>query len=172
MLALLCQVFVVVTLVFRLATLARPGRPTWASYVAAIGPLALPVGFAVALVTMSGSLYMSEIAHFMPCNLCWWQRAFLYPQVILMALLIWRPSLVWLRRLSLLLALVCVPVSIYHYLLERFPNWHSSTCDPTVPCNQIWFEEFGFVTLPLMALSAALAIITLQLIRRSYEGRA
>ena len=39
--------------------------------------------FLIALVSMLGSLYFSEIARLEPCELCWFQRIFMYPQVII-----------------------------------------------------------------------------------------
>jgi hypothetical protein len=45
-------------------------------------------------------------------------------------------------------------------LLERFPdNLDSGVCSKDVPCEFVWFELFGFVTLPFMALTGFLAII-------------
>ncbi len=37
------------------------------------------LAFAVALFTTLGSLYLSEIAHFTPCPLCWYQRICMSP---------------------------------------------------------------------------------------------
>lgn len=36
------------------------------------------------VVAMVGSLYFSEIAHFAPCTLCWYQRICMYPLVIIL----------------------------------------------------------------------------------------
>ena len=45
----------------------------------AVGPAALTVAAAVAVVATAGSLYLSEVAHFVPCKLCWYQRIAMYP---------------------------------------------------------------------------------------------
>src|SRR3989338_4029041 len=47
---------------------------------------ALPLSFLVALAAVAGSLFYSEIAGFEPCKLCWFQRIFMYPQVVLLGL--------------------------------------------------------------------------------------
>src|SRR5205823_2304096 len=35
--------------------------------------------FLVAAIATGGSLFFSEIAHFIPCELCWYQRICMYP---------------------------------------------------------------------------------------------
>ena len=37
------------------------------------------VVFVVASIATGGSLFFSEIAHFVPCELCWYQRICMYP---------------------------------------------------------------------------------------------
>ena len=44
-------------------------------------PNALSMAFLVALLATLGSLYFSEVAHFEPCRLCWYQRIAMYPLV-------------------------------------------------------------------------------------------
>ena len=41
------------------------------------------LAFLVSLVATLGSLFFSEIMHFIPCSLCWYQRIFMYPLVLL-----------------------------------------------------------------------------------------
>ena len=52
----------------------------------AIGPDALTLALCVALVATAGSLYFSEVAHFVPCKLCWYQRIAMYPLVPILAI--------------------------------------------------------------------------------------
>src|SRR5689334_14870245 len=40
--------------------------------------------FVVAAIATGGSLFFSEIAHFQPCELCWFQRICMYPLSILL----------------------------------------------------------------------------------------
>lgn len=164
LLAVACQVFVAGTVLFAIASLvSATARDRFRQVRLAIAPIALPLALVVAIVTMTGSLYMSEVKDFIPCRLCWVQRALLYPQVLLVALLLWRP-LASVRRVAITLLALCIPVSIYHYLLEWYPSLESSVCDPNNPCTLVWFREFGYVSLPLMALSAALTILVLLMI--------
>ena len=49
-----------------------------------IAPSALWYAWLVALITMLGSLYYSDVVGFEPCTLCWYQRIALYPMVIIL----------------------------------------------------------------------------------------
>ena len=131
----------------------RPAaRRAWARLHREVAGGAVGLAWLVAAVAMSGSLYFSEVAGFTPCHLCWAQRACMYPLVALLAVagVTRRPA--W-RALSLGLATVGAGIAVYHVLVERFPTLESGTCDPTNPCSLVWFERYGFVTLPYMALS-------------------
>src|SRR3989344_6942904 len=44
----------------------------------------LLLAFIISLLATSGSLFYSQIAGFEPCQLCWFQRIFMYPQTILL----------------------------------------------------------------------------------------
>ena len=55
-----------------------------------LGNHAILAGLVVSLTAVIGSLFYSEIVGYTPCVLCWWQRVFLYPQVILFALALWK----------------------------------------------------------------------------------
>ena len=62
---------------------------------------------------------------------------------------------------------------LYHYLLEWFPEIDTGACVVGVPCTTVWFREFGFVSLPFLALIAFLLVIVLLLVparRRAPEA--
>jgi disulfide bond formation protein DsbB len=120
---------------------------------AAVGPHALLIAAAVAAISMAGSLYFSEEAHFLPCKLCWYQRIAMYPLVPVLGIAAWRrdPAVRWY---ALPVAVIGAGISTYHVLLERFPSLETGACDPNNPCSLIWVERFGYLTIPTMALSA------------------
>jgi disulfide bond formation protein DsbB len=126
----------------------------------AVGPSALGLAFAVAATATAGSLYFSEVAHFPPCELCWYQRIAMYPLVPLLGIAAWRRDTA-IRPYATVLAALGAAVSAYHVLLERFPTLASSGCDPTNPCTLIWVRRFGYLTIPAMALTAFLLILVL-----------
>lgn len=136
-------------------------RGAWRRAVhAAVAPHALGLAFAVAAVAMLGSLYFSEIAHFPPCRLCWYQRIAMYPLVPVLGLAARRRDR-GIRPYAALLAGAGAVVSTYHVLVERFPTLESGACDPTNPCSLIWVSRFGYLTIPAMALTAFLLILAL-----------
>jgi disulfide bond formation protein DsbB len=166
MLAVLCQIFVVVMLVLWIAARWSTGaKNALTSVTDSLGSFALPFAFAVALVTMLGSLYLSEVKHYTPCNLCWYQRICLYPLTpILGVALFRRDKRVWPYAVAL--GVVDVPISIYHYLLEWYPNLETSVCTSTTPCTLVYVRKFHYVSVPLMALTCAATVITLMLMAR------
>jgi disulfide bond formation protein DsbB len=134
--------------------------------VASVTPSALTLAFLVAAVCTAGSLYFSEVAHFPPCHLCWLQRFCMYPLVPILGYAAWkRPP--GARPLAAVLASLGAVIATYHVLLERNPQWESSVCDPKNPCTLIWVERLGYLTIPTMALSGFLLILTLLAVSRA-----
>ena len=77
------------------------------------------------------------------------------------------------RRYVLPLAVMGGAVSIYHYVIERFPDLAGSTCDPAAPCTILWVWEFHFISIPFQALSgfALIGALMFLLPRVDAEGR-
>ena len=50
----------------------------------AVDDAALWIAFLVAAVAMAGSLYFSEVANYIPCRLCWFQRIAMYPLAVIL----------------------------------------------------------------------------------------
>lgn len=132
------------------------------------------VAWLVAVVCTAGSLWFSEVAGFVPCRLCWVQRACMYPLVIVLGVAAvasarprrWGRVAAGARAPGLALCAVGAAVATYHVLLERYPSLETGACDPDNPCSLVWFRELGFVTLPFMALSGFALIATLLLAGR------
>ncbi len=129
----------------------------------------LALGFVVALTATLGSLYFSEIAHFEPCKYCWYQRIAMYPLALILGIAAWRRDR-GIRIYGMTLAGVGGSISAYHYLIQRYPNLSSGECSVGVPCTAAYFWEFGFISIPWMALSAFALIIMLLTIARSNDA--
>jgi disulfide bond formation protein DsbB len=134
--------------------------------VEAVGPSALAIAAAVAAVAMAGSLYYSEVAHFPPCQLCWYQRIAMYPLVPLLGIAAFRRD-PGVALYGAVIAALGAPISIYHILVERGIVEESGSCDPNNPCSLIWVKKFGYLTIPTMALSGFLLIVTLLVVSRA-----
>ena len=115
------------------------------------------LAFGTALVATLGSLYYSEIAGFVPCTLCWYQRILMYPlTVILLVGILKRDAMV--SDYVLPLSVIGIGMSGYHYLLQIGVIAHSAACQVGVPCGLRYVNYLGFVTIPLMAFTAFVLI--------------
>ena len=123
----------------------------------------------IALVSVLGSLFFSEVMQLPPCVLCWYQRIAMYPLV----LIIGTGILLRDRRLkayALPFSLIGLAISIYHNLLYYGVISQAITpCTEGVPCNAVQIEWLGFITIPLMGLAAFLTITLCLLIYRYEE---
>ena len=112
-------------------------------------PVLLPLALAIATVSTAGSLYYSEVAGYLPCEMCWYQRICMYALVPVLAVALIRRD----RRggwYGLPLAVAGLGLSMYHYQLQLFPD-QGSTCDVAAPCTYQWVDSLGFVSIPFMA---------------------
>lgn len=128
------------------------------------------MGAGIALAATLGSLYLSEIEHLIPCRLCWFQRIFMYPLVIVLGVAAWRRDAA-ARLSATILATIGLVISIYHYLLQHFPSLESGACDPSAPCSAAYIWQWNFLSIPYMAGSAFALILTLMFVLHLNEGR-
>lgn len=125
----------------------------------------------VAFAAMAGSLYLSEIAHLIPCKLCWYQRIAMYPIAIMLPIAAWRKDN-GIRLYAAILAVIGIGVAIWHRLIQAFPGLDSGACAAVgPPCSAPYIKEFGFVTIPYMALSAFALILVLLWANRVNSSR-
>jgi disulfide bond formation protein DsbB len=114
------------------------------------------LAFGVAVVGTLGSLFLSEVAHFVPCKLCWFQRIGMYPLVLLAA-----PAFLLDRRAAryfLPLPVFGLGVAFWHILVERGVITETQSCEISAPggCSVKWIEEFGYMTIPTLAATGFL----------------
>jgi disulfide bond formation protein DsbB len=124
------------------------------------------LGFLLALAASAMTLYYSEILGIPPCPLCWWQRIFLYPQVVLFAIALWKRDKA-IALYSIVLSALGIVFALYHHILQMFPSSGLPCPAEGVSCAQIFFLEFGYITYPMMALSLFAFLIVLMLFVRS-----
>jgi disulfide bond formation protein DsbB len=129
-----------------------------------ISDAAVWLAFLVAATSTFGSLYFSEVAHFAPCRLCWFQRIAMYPlSVILFVGAIRRDRGV--RWYAGPLAAIGLALSSYHSLIEWRPTLDTGACEATGPsCSIVWFREFG-LSLANFAWIGFLTILILLFVR-------
>lgn len=163
--ALLCWAAVAVVVVTAVVRRVR-GPEAMAEFRDGLGRVALPLAWLVAAVTMAGSLYYSKVQGYVPCELCWYQRIVLYPFAVILAIAAWRRDSS-IRVYAIPVLCIGAVISVYHSWIQWFPPASgTSFCTTDTPCTLKYVDEFGFVTLPFMALSAIAVIIALLSISR------
>lgn len=112
----------------------------------------------VALVATAGSLYFSEIRGYVPCTLCWIQRIFMYPLVLIIGIAYAQKN-VRIALTALVFSLIGGCISLYHYGLQKldFLSDSAPSCGQ-VPCTGQYINWLGFITIPFLALTAFILI--------------
>ncbi len=118
----------------------------------------------VATVATLGSLFFSEVMEFIPCSLCWYQRIFMYPLVFIFLVGLF-PLDLKVIKFSIPLVVIGWLISIYHNLLYYgvIPE-NVSPCSQGVPCSTVYIKWFGFISIPLLALTSFTIILILLII--------
>ncbi len=118
--------------------------------------------FIVSSIATGGSLFFSEIAGFIPCELCWYQRVCMYPLSILTLFAAIRGDFK-LARYLVLFPVFGGGVAVYHILIENAVVGQSNACLVSAPggCAVEWIDKFGFMTIPVLALTGFVLLIEL-----------
>jgi disulfide bond formation protein DsbB len=124
----------------------------------------------MAFFATTGSLYLSNQFTVLsytigkglsPCHLCWFQRIFMYPLILLFGVSIYLRETV--SEYAIPLATVGGGIAGYHYIIQRFDQFSSAGCSVTaVSCEttQIPFY-YGYISIPIMAFTGFAVILLL-----------
>ncbi|MGJ9382579.1 disulfide oxidoreductase [Salipaludibacillus sp. CF4.18] len=116
-----------------------------------------------ALIAVLGSLYFSEIRNYVPCELCWIQRIFMYPLAITLAIATVKKDSKQ-AFYTLPLSVIGTAFSLYHYLIQKVPLFaESGEACGVIPCNYQYINYFGFITIPFLAFIAFFSISILMI---------
>lgn len=122
------------------------------------GLYALYIAWLCACLGMFGSLYFSEVRHFEPCHLCWYQRIFLYPLVFILGMALYNgfyaiiPYVMPLGALGLMTA-------AYQVIIQENPSWQTfELCGAGPSCLNKIDIGLGPITLPMLSAFAFLFI--------------
>ena len=152
-LALLTIVGAVFVTLFAIALVYLSYKKDMEKYAQRLGNYIFPLGFFVTLGGTFLTLFYSEVLHYAACDLCWYQRVFLYPQVFMFAYAWYKKDRAVLPY-ALVLSLCGLAVATYHHALQIGFDLMKpcSTAPFAVDCAKPSFIEFGFVTFPFMAV--------------------
>jgi disulfide bond formation protein DsbB len=111
-----------------------------------------------------GSLFFSYVMEFAPCVLCWYQRIFLFPLVIILGVGLF-PLDKNVVKYALPLAIAGWLTAAYHYLLYAGIIPESiQPCSQGVSCTEEYINLFGFLSIPMLSLLSFTTIIFLLII--------
>lgn len=118
-----------------------------------------------------GSLFFSVVMDLPPCSLCWFQRVFMFPLVVVlsMGLFPFDPKVV---RYALPLSALGTAVALYHMLLQIgiIPE-SAAPCSQGVSCKDVDLLLLGFASIPLLSLLAFGAVTALLITLRRRSSR-
>ena len=157
------SVFAILLLFFR----PKEGRNFYLDF---INKHFLILSFLISLFSSVFPLVYSEIIGFLPCVLCWWQRVFMFPTFLMFGVALWDKDKKVIRYA---LPLLCVGflISLYQNFFYYFGENSNLPCDASgVSCYQQLVSEFGgYVSIPMMALTAFFALLTLLAVAHFYK---
>lgn len=124
-------------------------------------PAALVATLGMAVLT----LFFEYVAGFEPCVLCWWQRIFMFPQIVLLSMALWKKEADRMLDYCLALSGIGLLFGIYNYALLYMPSL--APCSATgVSCAKVHFIEFGYVTFPMWAITGFALLICVFLLQK------
>ncbi|MBI5803527.1 disulfide bond formation protein B [Candidatus Pacearchaeota archaeon] len=121
------------------------------------------LAFLVVLIATLGSLYYSEILNYEVCVLCWYQRIFIYSQIVLFGIALWNKDRNVIKY-SIGLSIVGLLIAIYHFFVQTFGT---SFCGVNggVDCAIREIMAYNYITFPIMAITIFVLMIILGLIK-------
>jgi len=156
-------------IVFGFVVLALIFRNSWGREVIAfVRKHSLVIGVFVSLATVLGSLFYSSVMGYPPCELCWWQRVFLFPTLILF-IVGWKRGDKSVFSYVTPLALIALVIALYQTLSQ---TTGLSLLDCTAvggACSKVYVNAFGYITIPVMGITSAAYLLLLSFINRGHE---
>ena len=125
----------------------------------------------VSLVATLGSLYFSEIREYVPCTMCWFQRIFMYPILVMTTVAVIQKN-AKIAVTTAVFSIIGGCISLYHYGIQKidFLSESAPACG-LVSCTGQYINWLGFITIPFLALTAfiLIAITSFYMIRQLKE---
>jgi disulfide bond formation protein DsbB len=156
-------------LLFAFVVLAYVYRGSWGAktigYIRSHGVL---VGIDIALITVLGSFFYSWVLGYPPCELCWWQRVFLFPTLVLFVV-------AWKRGDKLVfsyvtpLASAALIIALYQVLAQTTGLSLTDCTAVGGACSKVYVKAFGYITIPVMGVTSAAYLLLLSFINRKHE---
>jgi len=124
----------------------------------------------VATLSTLGALFFSEVMELPPCTLCWYQRIFMFPLVLLLPVGLF-PFDARVVRYALPLTAVGWLVALFQVLLVAglIPQG-LRPCKQGVPCSEVQIQWLGFIDIPMLSF-VAFSIMNALLVAAHFRSR-
>ncbi|KKT82954.1 MAG: putative disulfide formation protein [Candidatus Giovannonibacteria bacterium GW2011_GWC2_44_9] len=128
------------------------------------------LAFLVAVASLVLSLFYSDYIGYEPCKLCWYQRIFIYPQVIILGMALYRKDYKIINY-ALALLFVGTVISLYHnYLsLGGSPFFNCDAFSLGASCTKLYVFELNYITIPIMSLTSFLLMFFFLKVQKLYN---
>lgn len=156
-------------LVFVFLVAAVIFRSSWGnSTVEFLSRRAVSLSFLTALGAVVGSLFYSNIIGYAPCELCWWQRILLYPQVILfLTALKYKTTDVF--KYAWRLSVLALIISVYQAYVQAGGSSVLPCTAAGSACAKVFVNAFGYITIPMMSVTVCAYLILFALVALHHE---
>lgn len=125
--------------------------------------------FVVSFLATLASLFYSKIMMYTPCELCWYQRILMYPLVIISGFSLLKASK-QVKQIILSMASIGAFISAYQYFTQITDT--STFCGiGATDCSAKIVFTFGYMSIPLMALTAFVIVIFVTLLSASKKRK-
>ena len=124
--------------------------------------------FIILLTAMIGSLVYSGVIGYAPCDLCWYQRIFSYPSVFLLGMGMIRRDQKIINYV-LMLSIIGSIISLYHNYISLGGESFLPCPATGVSCTKLYVYEFGYISIPMMMLTAFALTIFLLIIQKKFS---
>ena len=101
-----------------------------------------------------GALFFGEIMKLPPCSLCWYQRIFMFPLVFVLPFALFPLDRNVVRSVVPLAAFGGLLALLHVLIVEGIVPERVAPCRQGVPCSETVIEWLGFVTIPLLSMTA------------------
>jgi disulfide bond formation protein DsbB len=115
----------------------------------------------IATASTLGALFFGEVMKLPPCSLCWYQRIFMFPLVLVLPFGLLPFDRKVIRSVLPLAGVGLVLATVHVLLVEGIIPERIAPCRQGVPCSETVIEWFGFLTIPLLSWLAFATITAL-----------
>jgi disulfide bond formation protein DsbB len=115
----------------------------------------------IAAASTLGALFFGEVMKLPPCSLCWYQRIFMFPLALVLPFGLLPFDRKVVRSVLPLAGIGSVLAAVHVLIVAGVLPERVVPCRQGVPCSETVIEWFGFVTIPLLSLSAFATITVL-----------